>query len=366
MAFDVIVVGGGIAGGAAALRAAQYHLQTAWVRGDADTRKRSRGQWVVNVDNMIGIHDGITRRRIAKELERGGFAEAKAAIEAGHAHIGTRDIIDDVVERLSSEYASVAELIDLAASGASFADSMFSVQVPERSLSASSLVLATGVMDRQPSIKKEKRGELFDSTSWIYPFANRESVLYCIRCEGHLTASTHAAVIGSSPAAAEVALMLHERYGSTCAVLTNGEAVGWSSSSDKLLSAYGISVFTARIVDLSGAKGALNTIHLEGGAAVPVRFALVSMGLHRVYNDLAVALGAELTDPDEPLPVRHVKIDAFGETSVPGLFAVGDMARRPDEGVMKQIYTAQEYAVRAVDTIDRRRRRKLRAAVLGA
>ena len=41
------------------------------------------------------------------------------------------------------------------------------------------------------------------------------------------------------------------------------------------------------------------------------------------------------------------------------------MTRRDDEGVMKQIYTCQEYAVRAVDSIDSRIRRTKRSAVLG-
>lgn len=41
-------------------------------------------------------------------------------------------------------------------------------------------------------------------------------------------------------------------------------------------------------------------------------------------------------------------------------YAVGDMANREDEPLMKQVYTAQEYAVRAVDTIDHRRRKKMR------
>jgi hypothetical protein len=40
------------------------------------------------------------------------------------------------------------------------------------------------------------------------------------------------------------------------------------------------------------------------------------------------------------------------------------MTRRPDEPVMKQIYTAQEYAVRAVDAIDARRRAAFREAAI--
>lgn len=60
---------------------------------------------------------------------------------------------------------------------------------------------------------------------------------------------------------------------------------------------------------------------------------------------------------------------AAGEASDPrrsGPF-VEEMSRRPgDAPSLKQIYTAQEYAVRAVQTIDRRRRAARRAAVLAA
>ena len=37
--FQALVVGGGIGGSAAALRAAQHGLEVAWVRGDAATAK---------------------------------------------------------------------------------------------------------------------------------------------------------------------------------------------------------------------------------------------------------------------------------------------------------------------------------------
>jgi len=95
-----------------------------------------------------------------------------------------------------------------------------------------------------------------------------------------------------------------------------------------------------------------------------VKFALVSLGLHRVYNDLAIELGARLMDENNPEEKRHVWINNKGETSIRGFFTVGDMAKREDEPMMKQVYTAQEYAVRAVDTIDSRRRKVLRAKIL--
>ena len=52
---------------------------------------------------------------------------------------------------------------------------------------------------------------------------------------------------------------------------------------------------------------------------------------------------------------------------MPGLFCVGDMAKRRDGGpLMKQVYTAQEYAVRAVDTLERRARAERRRRLLAS
>ncbi len=112
----------------------------------------------------------------------------------------------------------------------------------------------------------------------------------------------------------------------------------------------------------------LRGFRLEDGEEVEARFGMVAMGLHRVYHDLARQLGAELDDRDTGLDdERHVLVgEAGSETSVRGLFAVGDMTRRRgDVPSLKQIYTAQEFAVRAIQAIDRRLRVARRAAVLG-
>jgi pyruvate/2-oxoglutarate dehydrogenase complex dihydrolipoamide dehydrogenase (E3) component len=105
---------------------------------------------------------------------------------------------------------------------------------------------------------------------------------------------------------------------------------------------------------------------LEDGTVVEARFGMVAMGLHCVYNDLARQLGAELDTRDAAPEVAHVLVDdANSETSVRGLFAIGDMSRRRGPGPsLKQIYTAQEYAVRAVNALDGRLRRARRETLL--
>lgn len=78
--------------------------------------------------------------------------------------------------------------------------------------------------------------------------------------------------------------------------------------------------------------------------------AFVAMG-SVVYNELAKQLGVQLSDNE------HVVTGDRGETSVPGFYAAGDLV----EGRKKQVYTAWDMAVDAVDSIDGKIRELKRA-----
>jgi thioredoxin reductase (NADPH) len=370
---QVIVVGGGIGGSAAALRAAQHGLTVAWIRGDAGTARASRARYVFNVDNMIGVSGGIVLRKVLELLSGPEHAAARETIAQTHFHVGTEDIIEDVVHRLSAELADRVTLVDEKAVAARRNGAGFVVETDRgQTFRGGAVILSTGVMDRQPRVKlTTKSGSVVDDIRWIYPWANAESLLYCILCEGHLVRGTPVAVFGASEAAAQVALLLHERYGVAVSLLGNGEALAVKEETQRLLEAYRVAFRGARIVEIgdgeTGRKGeSLRGFRLEDGTEVKARFGMVAMGLHRVYNDHARELGAELDAADGPEDVRHVLVDdATSETSVHGLFAVGDMSRhRGGTPSLKQIYTAQEYAVRAVQAIDRRERAARRARVL--
>jgi thioredoxin reductase (NADPH) len=364
---DLIVVGGGIAGSAVALRAVQYYLHTVWLLGNPSTHKASRAAYVRNIDNMLGVHPDIVRAKVLHLLTP-DHPEAARRVEDAHLHISTVDLVHNAKTRIQKEFAEFIRVLPDRAAEASRHGGLFQVRTAGGTLArAPNLVLATGVMDRQPTIHKSKGDRSLAGIHWIFPYANHETLLYCIRCEGHLTAAgRRIGVIGHGNAAAEVALMLRERYGVPVALLTAGEEIRWSEDRGRLLELQSVPVAEGRITDvLGGSRGAaLQGFVLEGGETIETDLAFVAMGLHRVYNDLARALGADLEESRRPAERRHVLVDADGETSVPGLFAVGDMSRQRDRPVMKQIYTAQEYAVRAVDAIDRRRRERRRAELL--
>lgn len=370
---QVIVVGGGIGGSAAALRAAQHGLTVAWVRGDAGTARGSRAHYVFNVDNMIGVSGAIVQRKALQLLSSPEHAAAREILERAHFHVGIPEIVEDVTLRLGAGFADRVTLLDEKAVAARREAEGFVLETDRgQRLRSTAVVLSTGVMDRQPSVKLTTRsGKVVDDIRWIYPWANAESLLYCILCEGHLVRGTPVAVFGASETAAQVALLLHERYGVTVTLLGNGEALAAKPETRRLLDAYGVAFHEGRLVEIldgaAGRKGeSLRGFRLEGGTEVEARYGMIAMGLHRVYNDLAVQLGSELDAGDGPVEVRHVLVDdATSETSVRGLFAVGDMSRhRGGTPSLKQIYTAQEYAVRAIQTIDRRERTLRRARVL--
>ena len=363
--YDIIIVGGGIGGSASALRAVQYDLNVCWFYGDKQTSKASRSKWIYNIDNMVGFHEGIVKGELLKAFKSPDDDELRKRINETHIHISGTAILNNTRERIESGYPDNINIIDSAAVSASREDELFIISDGEFEARSEYVILATGVMDEQPHVMKERGGETVDSTKWIYPFANRETILYCIRCEGHLSREDNIAVIGSGKSAEQLSLMLHERYGIQVTILTNGEKLNSDDDTKKLLSEYGISVYTQRITEAVGEKdGQLRRFVLADGGEVEVKFALVALGLHKVYNDLLIQLGAELDDEGLSEDKRHVKVDRRAETSVRNLFAVGDMAKRDDEIVMKQIYTAQEYAVRAVDSIDYRIRSKNRKKLL--
>ena len=363
--YDIIVIGGGMGGSAAALRAVQYNLNTCWFYGDKKTSKTSRSKWIYNIDNMIGFHYGVVKDELVKLFSKPEDKEVRQKIETAHIHFSGKGVLKNTRDRIETSNSDQIEIIDSAATSAKYEDGYFVVSDGTREVKSEYLVVATGVMDTQPHILKVCGEDIIDATKWIYPYANRETILYCIRCEGHLTRNESVAVIGSGAVAKWISFMLHERYGVNVCILTNGEELDSDEETDKLIELYNIKVYKERITDAVGEKGGqLRKFLLADGTEIEVNFGLVAMGLHRVYNDLIVQLGGELMDEGLPTEKRHVKVNKQSETSVKNLFVVGDMAKRDNEIVMKQIYTAQEYAVRAVDSIDSRTRTKRRKELL--
>ncbi|MBI4368346.1 MAG: NAD(P)/FAD-dependent oxidoreductase [Candidatus Omnitrophica bacterium] len=307
--YDIAVIGAGGAGQMALLRAVLNHLKTIVFLGDPKTSRRSRQTWVSEVENIPGMFD------------------LRNPITAS-----TRGVLQFIEKR--SDLKPFLAAVKKAAVAIKKEGNVFTISASDETVQARFVVLCTGTMDVQPEIN--------GSIEPIFPFANRGDVLYCIRCDGHRTAGKNCAVIGHTSTAGWIAVMLKERYDlPKLWVLANGKKFEGSSEVKTLLGRYQIQILRGKIEAVLGDR----TKGLEGfqvaGEKIPVERGFVALG-SIVYNELAKQLGAALDDRD------HLVTNEYGETSVSGFYAAGDLV----SGKKKQVYTAWDLAVDAVDDID--------------
>lgn len=371
----IVIIGGGIAGSAAALRAAQYNLAAIWFTGSASSKKKSRSQWVRNIDNMLGVHPAIVKKKLAVQFKRACDDAGLQRILNTHLEISTQDIIHNAMERIAVQGNGCIEIKKLDVLTVAKQRDQFTLFAQKQNkkgvvgdpcqVSADFVVLGTGVMDQQPLLPwiDKTTGGVTQSIEAGLAFANHEDFLYCIRCEGHLTTGHPIAIMGHQKNAAMVAACLFERYGGDISILTQQKEPDWGDDLQTLMEHYGITIYKSSIRSIEGQPGNLKGVTLEGDEVVPCRFIIPMLGIYQIYNDLARQIGARL-ESGPPAHKKHVVVNAQSETSVPNFFAIGDLCMREDEPIMKQVYTAQEYAVRAIDTIERRIRMAHRKIIL--
>lgn len=198
------------------------------------------------------------------------------------------------------------EVLDAEAADAFREGEAFTVVLGDGSRrNARRLLLATGVVDPLPAI--EGLRELWG-----------KSVLHCAYCHGWEVRDQPLAVYANGDSAAEIVALV--RCLSRDVVLcTDGPA---DLGDDRaLLDRNGIPIHEERIVRVDGKDGQLERIVFADGTGLPRR-ALFLPTLPRQHSDLPERLGCELTE------IGLVKVNADGLTTVPGVYAAGDLALR--------------------------------------
>lgn len=309
--YSICVVGGGAAGVMSALRAVLNNDECLLFTGNKRDRKKSREFWVRKVENIPGFFD----------YKKGVIDPHRQCLE----WIQQSDFRENLILKEKSSVSKIRKL----------ESDLFEITDDKKGVYFSRFViLCTGVMDIQPEI-----GGRIDP---IFPYANKQVVDYCLRCDGHKTLGKKTVIIGHEPSAAWVAVMLHERYSPPLMiVLTHGEKRLYSDELKELILRYNIVVKTEKIVKVLGDKKSLDGYQLESGEIIRAEFSFISLGMI-VYNELAKELDAEVDKRG------FVIADRDGQTSVPGLFVAGDLRA----GIKKQVYTAWDSAVDSADKIN--------------
>lgn len=269
---DVIVVGGSYAGLSAALALARARKRVLVI--DAGRR---RNRFVRTAHNLLG-QDGRAPEAIVRD--------ARAEVAA----------------------YPTATFIDGVAVAAAPNDTGFTVTLEDGSAHhAARLILATGVEDELPDLPGLREGW----GRWVF---------HCPYCHGYEVAGRRLGVLAFGAEATHLARLIPE-WGPTT-FLTNG-AVGPTASERDALEGRGVVVEeTAVAAVIDGGRG-LEGVRLEDGRVIGLD-ALFTTVPTRLAGSLAEQLGCAI---DDTAPGPTVRVDAVGQTSVPGVYAAGDASQ---------------------------------------
>ncbi|WP_292103677.1 NAD(P)/FAD-dependent oxidoreductase [Brevundimonas sp.] len=269
---DAVIIGGSYAGLSAGLQLA---------------RARRR---------VLVIDDGRPRNR---------FASHAHGVLANDGRPG-RDITDDARRQIMAYPTAVirqGEAVSVERSGRGFSIAMADGATVE----GRRVLLAHGVEDAPPAIPgvKERWGQ---------------TAIHCPWCHGYEIDRGPIGVLSQGEHTTHYALMVAE-WGEPTLFLD--PAVQLSAEETRMLGLRGVAIERTPIAALEGAAPLLDGARLADGRFIPLK--AIFVGSHvRLGNSFAEHLGCEMTDT----PVgRLVKVDPMQQTSQPGVFAAGDLAR---------------------------------------
>ncbi|WP_291535521.1 NAD(P)/FAD-dependent oxidoreductase [Brevundimonas sp.] len=290
---EVLVIGAGPAGLTAATYLGRFRRDTLVVDGG-----EPRASWIPVSHNMPGFPAGISGADILKRM-REQAREYGAVVTA------------DRVAELAKEGQGFVARID------------------GRSVRARAVLLATGVVDRHPDLKGVERA------------VQRSLVRICPICDGYEATDKAVAVIGHSDKGAREAAFMRT-YSDRVALIHIGppEALTRQAALQRL----GVEVILAPLDAVVLEKDRVTALTWGGQTRA---FDLVYSALGASPNaELARGLGARLSDDG------RLEVDLHQATSVPGLYAAGDVVR----GLNQIAVATAEAAVAATDIHNRLRR----------
>lgn len=174
-------------------------------------------------------------------------------------------------------------------------------------VSAATVVIATGTARKRLGVPGEK--ELLG-----------RGVSYCVECDCNFYKGQDVAVIGTGSAAASGALTMLN-YARRVHLVYDRLEVAPALEAELRKSAVQLHE-GAKVTAISGAE-AVEALALQDGSRLPVQGVFVELGAKGVM-ELAGLLGVQLDDE-----MKHIQTNKKMETSVPGIYAAGDITGPP-------------------------------------
>ncbi|MCW2680891.1 MAG: NAD(P)/FAD-dependent oxidoreductase [Frankiales bacterium] len=180
-------------------------------------------------------------------------------------------------------------------------DGLFEV---DDDLLAHRLVLACGVKDAFPDVEG-------------FHDHYGASVFHCPSCDGYEARDRHVVALGWDPHLVGFAETL-KNWAASVTVVTNGISFQGDRECRMELATHDIGLLERNAIRFVGTRGDLTGVELEGGEVLEASMVLFSIA-HQPRVELATSLGCELDDEG------YVAVNSKGLTSVPGVYAAGDV-----------------------------------------
>lgn len=274
---DCLIVGGGPAGLTAAIYLARFHLSILVV-----DEGKSRAGWIPCTRNVAGFPDGIAGKQLLERM-RAQAQNYGARIETEFV---TKLERDEVGGRFTATWGS-------------------------GSVTARSVLLATGVTNRRPPMEEALHDEALA----------KGLVRYCPICDGFEVTDQKVGVIGSDSHGVAEALFLRS-FTADLTLIAPDKAMRLKPEDHEKLKEAGIACVDGP----------------AQGAAISSEFIVVDTAEgHYTFDSIYPALGsdthtqlAEMVGADLSADAC-IRVDSHQRTSVPGLYAAGDVVLGLDQ-----------------------------------
>lgn len=290
MIYDFLIIGGGPAGLSAAIYASRFKMNTAVI-------SESFGGIIVNshiVENYPGFYNGSGMELMNIFKKQAGFYKVP--------------IIEERAQKILKK------------------NNNFVVNTADKSYEARTVLIATGTSWKKLDVKGAKEFE-------------HKGISYCALCDAPFFKDKIAGVVGGSDSAAKEALLLAE-YAKKVYIIYRGENIRAEPiNSERVKNNKKIEVITkTNIVEVKGKK-LIEEVVFDTGKSLKLNGLFIEIG--SVPNSyLLKDLSVKLDDKEQ------IIVDDSMQTSVPGIYAAGDVTNNP----FKQVITAAYHGSRAANS----------------
>ena len=302
--FDVLVVGGGPAGAAAAIYAARKGIRTGVVA------ERFGGQVLdtMGIENFISVQE----------------TEGPKLVTALEQHVKAYDV--DIMNTQRAVKLSAGDLVEIElANGAT--------------LRSKSVILATGARWREMNVPGEKdyRGK---------------GVAYCPHCDGPLFKGKRVAVIGGGNSGVEAAIDLAGIVAQVTLIEFDSQLRADAVLQKKLHSLPNVTVIvSAQTTEVHGDGQKMNGLTYQDRNSGQSH----RLDLEGVFVQIGLLPNTDWLKGSVALSPRgEIEVDARGQTSVAGVFAAGDATTAPFKQIIIAMGEGAKASLSAFDHLIRR------------